>query len=72
MKDLAQKIDSMRQFGYVLLTPKEAKRVAIELRRVERLKKKEQADLSLARHLGWCEGWDDAMRMGEEQFGDEE
>lgn len=39
MKDLARKIDSMRQFGYVLLTPKEAKRVAIELRRVERLKK---------------------------------
>lgn len=39
MKDLARKIDSMRQFGYVLLTPKEAKRVAIELRRVDRLKK---------------------------------
>lgn len=39
MTDLARKIDSMRQFGYVLLTPKEAKRVAIELRRVEWLKK---------------------------------
>ena len=43
MKDLARKIDSMRQFGYVLLTPKEAKRVAIELRRVERLKKQNKA-----------------------------
>lgn len=56
MKDLARKIDSMRQFGYVLLTPKEAKRVAIELRRVERLKDQ----LILENMRGWRNGWNDA------------
>lgn len=56
MKDLARKIDSMRQFGYVLLTPKEAKRVAIELRRVERLKKQIVSERTRA----WWDGWDDA------------
>ena len=56
MKDLARKIDSMRQFGYVLLTPKEAKRVAIELRRVDRLKNDWQD--------GFNEGYETAMRHG--------
>lgn len=56
MKDLARKIDSMRQFGYVLLTPKEAKRVAIELRRVERMKKQMQTMLDRSILL-WDEGY---------------
>ena len=40
-KDLARKIDAYRNLAdYVLLTPKEAKRVAIELRRAARLQAK--------------------------------
>jgi hypothetical protein len=51
MKDLARKIDSMRQFGYVLLTQKEAKRVAIELRRVDRLKKQAEKEIAIQKCL---------------------
>ncbi len=65
MKDLARKINSMRQFGYVLLTPKEAKRVAIELRRVERMAKKLD-DFDLAEHRAWCRGWNAAMESHED------
>lgn len=40
-KDLARKIDGCRSMGpYVLLNSKEAKRCAIELRKVARLQKK--------------------------------
>jgi ribosomal protein S6 len=43
-KDLARKIDAYRNLGpYVLLTPKEAKRVVTELRRAARLAKKLEA-----------------------------
>jgi ribosomal protein S6 len=43
-KDLARKIDAYRNLAdYVLLTPKEAKRVVTELRRAARLAKKLEA-----------------------------
>jgi ribosomal protein S6 len=42
-KDLARKIDAYRNLAdYVLLTPKEAKRVVTELRRAARLQAKMQ------------------------------
>lgn len=40
-KDLAKKIDGYRALGpYVLLNAKEAKRVAVELRKADRLSRK--------------------------------
>ena len=42
-KDLAKKIDGYRALGpYVLLNAKEAKRVAVELRKADRLSRKEK------------------------------